>query len=207
MHNSQKKSYQCENIGLYFGSFNPVHIGHLVIANYIVEFTEIGQLWFVVSPHNPHKKKAGLLNDFDRLEMVNLAIEGDERLQVCDIEFYLPKPSYTVDTLAYLTDRYPSYNFRIIMGSDNLKNFHKWKNYETIINNYGIIIYPRPGFSCEGCESYPDITVTKAPQMDISSSFIRKAINKGKDVRHFLPLPVWKYIDKKGFYINSQANS
>ena len=197
---SDSDSYNGKKVGLYFGSFNPIHLGHLAIANYIVEFTEIDQLWFVVSPHNPHKKKASLLNDFDRLDMVRIAIGEDERFDVCDIEFFLPKPSYTVDTLTYLTERNPSCRFKIIMGSDNLNNFHKWKNYETITDNYGIIVYPRPGFSPEEYKSYPDITITDAPRMDISSSFIRKAIGNGKDIRHFLPYEIWKYIDKKGFY-------
>jgi nicotinate-nucleotide adenylyltransferase len=197
---SESKSYNGRKIGLYFGSFNPIHIGHLAIANYIVEFTEIKQLWFVVSPHNPHKKKASLLNDFDRLEMVRTAIGKDKRFDICDIEFYLPKPSYTIDTLTYLTERNPASRFSIIMGSDNLNNFYKWKNHKIIKDNYGIIVYPRPDFKFKEYKSYPDITITDAPRMDISSSFIRKAISKGKDIRHFLPPEIWKYIDEKGFY-------
>lgn len=195
------KSYPAKETGLYFGSFNPVHIGHLAIANYMVEFTGLDEFWFVVTPQNPHKQKTNLLNDYDRLEMVHLAVEDDHRLQVSDIEFYLPKPSYTVDTLAYLRERNPGRNFKILMGSDNLENFHKWKNFETIIENYGVIVYPRPGFDKSKIQFHKNIVIAEnAPQMEISSSFIRKAIKKGKDVRHFLPPKVWEFIVKKGFY-------
>lgn len=195
------KAFSPKETGLYFGSFNPIHIGHLVIANYMVEFAGLDEFWFVVTPQNPHKQKASLLNDYDRLEMVQLAVEGDGRLQVSDIEFFLPKPSYTVDTLAYLKDRHPNRNFKILMGSDNLENFHKWKNYETILTNYGVLVYPRPGFDKSKALQHKNIVVAEnAPQMEISSSFIRSAIKKGKDVRHFLPPKVWEYIENKGFY-------
>jgi len=200
MNKISPKSDKRKKIGLFFGSFNPIHIGHLAIANYIVEYSETDQLWFVVTPHNPHKKKANLLNDFDRLEMVTMAIKDDDRLQVCDIEFNMPKPSYTVNTLAYLSDRNPNYIFSIIIGADNFKNFHKWKNYETIKNNFGIIVYPRPGYTSNEYKTFPDLTIVEAPRMDISSSFIRDSIKKGKDIRHFLPPVVWEYIDKMGFY-------
>jgi nicotinate-nucleotide adenylyltransferase len=201
MKQPQNKSYPAKEIGLYFGSFNPVHIGHLVIANYIVEFTGLDELWFVVSPQNPHKQKANLLNDYDRLEMVQLAVESDHRFKVSDIEFFLPKPSYTIDTLAHLKDRNPQKEFKILMGSDNLENFHKWKNYEAIVENYGVIVYPRPGFDESKVRKHGNIVIAEgAPLMEISSSFIRKAIKKGKDVRHFLPPKVWEYIDKTGLY-------
>lgn len=201
MNNPQTKSYRQIETGLYFGSFNPVHIGHLAIANYMVEFTGLDEFWFVVTPQNPLKQKANLLNDFDRLEMVKMAVEGDERMQVSDIEFYLPKPSYTIDTLTYLKERNPNRNFKILMGSDNLDNFSKWKNHEIILQNYGVIVYPRPGFSSPSVELQKNIIIAKdAPQMEISSSFIRNAIKEGKDVRHFLPPKVWEYIDKNGFY-------
>ena len=199
--NKSAKTYPGKEIGLYFGSFNPIHIGHLVIANFLVEFTSIDELWFVVSPHNPHKKKTSLLHDYDRLELAVRAIEGDDRLRVSDIEFHLPKPSYTVDTLAYLKDRNPKNRFKILMGSDNLENFHKWKNYETIVENYGVMVYPRPGFEQSKADRHPNITVAKeAPLMEISSSFIRKAIRQRKDMRHFLPEKTWKYIVEMGFY-------
>ena len=201
MKKTENKTYSEKVTGLYFGSFNPIHIGHLAIANYLVEFTEIDQLWFVVSPHNPHKKKANLLNDYDRLELAHRAVGDDARLKVTDIEFYLPKPSYTVDTLAYLKDRHPNCHFKILMGSDNLENFHKWKNYETIVENYGVIVYPRHGFDKSNMQPHKNITVAEnAPLMEISSSFIRNAVKEGKDIRHFLPQKTWEYMDEMGFY-------
>lgn len=188
-------------IGLYFGSYNPIHIGHLAIANYMVEYIDIDQLWFVVSPQNPFKKKANLLDDYHRLEMVNRAVENDDRLRASNIEFGLPKPSYTIDTLAYLKDQHPNYSFSILMGSDNLENFHKWKNYETIVENYGVIVYPRPGFDKSKVQFHKNIIVANgAPLMEISSSFIRSAIRDKKDVRHFLPQNAWEYLDEMNFY-------
>lgn len=187
-------------IGLYFGTFNPIHIGHMAIANYLVEFTSIDQLWFVVSPQNPHKKKQNLLNDYHRLEMVHRAVDDDDRFRVSNIEFGLPKPSYTVETLAYLKDKFPDHHFKIIMGSDNLEKFHKWKNYQQIVDNYGIIIYPRPGFEPSKYELPKTTEIAKAPQMEISSTFIRKAIRAEKDVRHFLPQKTWEYLDEMNFY-------
>ncbi|MFV0268453.1 MAG: nicotinate (nicotinamide) nucleotide adenylyltransferase [Draconibacterium sp.] len=188
-------------VGLYFGSYNPIHIGHLAIANYMVEFTGIDQLWFVVSPQSPHKKKNNLLDDYQRLEMVHRAVEGDDRLRASSIEFNLPKPSYTVDTLAYLKDQHPNYDFVILMGSDNLENFHKWKNFESIVENYGIIVYPRPGFDASKVQEHKNIAVAgEAPLMEISSSFIRRAIHDGKDVRHFLPPKTWEYLEEMNFY-------
>lgn len=188
-------------IGLYFGSYNPIHIGHLAIANYMVEYTDIDQLWFVVSPQNPFKKKVNLLSDYERYEMVERAIQNDDRLRASNIEFNLPKPSYTVDTLAYLKDKHPNYDFRILMGSDNLESFHKWKNYETVVENYGIIVYPRPGFDRSKVQVIKNISIAEgAPLMEISSSFIRNATKEGKDMRHFLPPEVWKYIDEMNFY-------
>jgi len=188
-------------VGLYFGSYNPIHIGHLAIANYMVEFTDIDQLWFVVSPQNPHKKKENLLADYHRLELVERAFEGDDRFRASNIEFNLPKPSYTVDTLAYLHERYPDYSFVILMGSDNLENFHKWKNYEVILENYGIIVYPRQGFDKSKIQNHKNITVAEgAPLMEISSTFIRNAVKEGKDVRHFMPPKAWKYLEEMNFF-------
>jgi len=188
-------------VGLYFGSYNPIHIGHLAIANYIVEYNDIEQLWFVVSPQNPHKKKENLLADYHRLELVERAFEGDDRFRASNIEFNLPKPSYTVDTLAYLHERYPDYSFVILMGSDNLENFHKWKNYEVILENYGIIVYPRQGFDKSKIQNHKNITVAEgAPLMEISSTFIRNAVKEGKDVRHFMPPKAWKYLEEMNFF-------
>lgn len=188
-------------IGLYFGSYNPIHIGHLAIANYMVEFTDIDQLWFVVSPQNPFKKKENLLADYHRLELVNRAIENDDRFRASNIEFNLPKPSYTIDTLTYLQERHPDYSFSILMGSDNLESFYKWKNSEIIIENYGIIVYPRPGFDLTKVPEHKNISVAMdAPLMEISSSFIRNAIKEGKDIRHFMPEKAWVYLDEMNFY-------
>ena len=188
--------------GLYFGSFNPIHIGHLAIANYMLEFTDLSELWFVVSPHNPLKKKSTLLDDRQRLEMVRLALGDDQRFRVSDIEFKLSQPSYTIDTLAYLEEKFPERKFALIMGSDNLKTLHKWKNIESILNNYQIFVYPRPDYSeDEQTIKGPNkITITKAPLMEISSVFIRKSIKDGKDVQYFLPEKVHEYIREMHFY-------
>jgi nicotinate-nucleotide adenylyltransferase len=188
-------------IGLYFGSYNPIHIGHLAIANYLVEYTDIDQLWFVISPQNPFKKKGNLLDDYQRLEMAHRAVEGDGRLRASNIEFSLPKPSYTIDTLVWLKDQHPNYQFVILMGSDNLESFHKWKNYESIVENYGVIVYPRPGFDQSKIQPHKNITIAEnAPLMEISSSFIREAIHNGKDVRHFMPPRAWEYLEEMNFY-------
>lgn len=188
-------------IGLYFGSYNPIHIGHMAIANYIIEFTGIDQLWFVVSPQNPLKEKDNLLEDYHRLELVNRAIGDDSRFRVSNIEFNLPKPSYTINTLTHLQEKFPNHSFVIIMGSDNLGSFHKWKNHEMILGNHGIIVYPRPGFDRDKLIVHPNVTVAEgAPLMEISSSFIRDSIKKGKDVRHFMPQKVWEYLDEMNFY-------
>jgi nicotinate-nucleotide adenylyltransferase len=186
--------------GLFFGSFNPIHIGHLVIANYIVEFTDIQQLWFVVSPHNPLKEKNTLLDDRFRLEMVKLAIDGDERFEVTDVEFGLPQPSYTIDTLNYLTRKYPEREFVIIMGTDGLPTFDKWKNYTEIIDKYCRYIYSRPLDEPIDYTQHQNIRLIKAPQMEISSTFIREAIAQHHDVRHFLPANVHKAIFESGYY-------
>lgn len=188
-------------IGLYFGSYNPIHIGHLAIANYLVEFTDIDQLWFVVSPQNPHKTREKLLADYHRLELVNRAIENDNRFRASNIEFSLPKPGYTIDTLTYLHERYPDHNFVLLMGSDNLENFHKWKNYEVILENYGIIVYPRPGFDRSKIPVHKNIVIAEnVPLMEISASFIREAIKSGKNIRHFMPHKAWEYLDEMNFY-------
>ncbi len=186
--------------GLYFGSFNPVHIGHLAIANYIAEFTDIGELWFVISPQNPLKKKTALLEDYDRYELLKRAITEDENFRICDIEFNLPKPSYTIDTLTYLKERHPDYEFVLIMGSDGLHTFHKWKNHKEIAGNYQRYIYPRRGFENINLTEHKNIKVVDAPIIEISSSFIRASLEKGKNIKHFLNKEVYKYILKKHFY-------
>ena len=173
--------------GLYFGSFNPIHIGHLAIANFMIEFSDLEQLWFVVSPQNPLKEKKTLLKDYHRLEMVRLAVEEDDRFRASDIEFRLPTPSYTIDTLAYLEEKNPGRDFQLVMGADGLRTFHKWKHAELIAENYHRLIYPRPGIDMERVSRLPNATIVDAPLMEISSSFIRNAIREGKDIRHFLP--------------------
>lgn len=188
-------------VGLYFGSFNPIHIGHLAIANYIVEYGGIDELWFVVSPQNPFKQKKQLLDDYQRLELVNLAIDGDYRFKACDIEFRLTKPSYTINTLAYLSEKYPTKVFKPIIGGDNFDNLSKWKNHEILLRDYEFIVYPRPGYTIDinnDCKG--KFQIVDAPQMDISSTFIRDAIAQGKDIRHFLHPKVYKYITEMRFY-------
>ncbi|WP_207428506.1 nicotinate (nicotinamide) nucleotide adenylyltransferase [Pedobacter sp. SYSU D00535] len=187
-------------IGLFFGSFNPIHIGHLIIANYMAEFTDLDRVWFVVSPHNPLKNKSSLVNMYDRLEMTRLAIENSEKLEASDIEFRLPQPSYTIDSLTFLRERYPQHQFTLIMGADNLASLKKWKNYELILRDYKIAVYPRPGFENIQLASHPSVTLTDTPLMEISSTFIRKSLKEGKNVQFFVPDPVLKFIDAKNLY-------
>lgn len=187
-------------IGLFFGSFNPIHTGHLIIANLIKEQTDLNQVWFVVSPHNPFKKRKNLLHDFDRLDMVRAAVFENYDLRDCDIEFNMPKPSYTVDTLAYLSDRYPDHHFQLIIGEDNLMHFKKWKNYEVILENYGILVYPRPGMIAGDIKQHKNIKYVQAPKMDISATFIRECIKKNISVRYLVPEPVLEIIESKQFY-------
>lgn len=186
--------------GLYFGSFNPIHIGHLAIANYMVEYSELDQMWFIVSPHNPLKEKKSLLKDYHRLEMVRLAVEKDDRFRASDIEFKLSTPSYTIDTLNYLEEKHPGRVFQLVMGADGLRTFHKWKNADLIVEKYHRLIYPRPGTHLETAASFPNATVVDAPMMEISSSLIRKAIKDGKDVRHLVPAKAYTYMRKMHFY-------
>jgi nicotinate-nucleotide adenylyltransferase len=188
------------HIGLFFGSFNPVHIGHMALANYMAEFTNMDQVWFVISPHNPLKKKSGLLHHNQRLYMVNVAIEDYNKFQSCSIEFNLPQPSYTVNTLAHLKEIYPKNKFSLIIGQDNLATFHKWKNYETILEKYQLFVYPRPHSKPSNLDAHPNIIFTEAPFIEISSTFIREAIKNGKDIRYFLPEKAWKYIDEMNLY-------
>lgn len=186
--------------GLYFGSFNPIHIGHMAIANFMIEFSELDQLWFVVSPQNPLKEKKSLLKDYHRLEMVRLAVEEDERFRASDIEFRLPTPSYTIDTLAYLEEKHPGMEFQLVMGADGLRTYHKWKHAELITKKYHRLIYPRPGADLEAISRLPNITLVNAPLMEISSSFIRSAIRNGKDVRHLVPARAYQYMREMHFY-------
>jgi nicotinate-nucleotide adenylyltransferase len=186
--------------GLFFGSFNPIHVGHTVIANFMIEFSDLDQLWFVVSPHNPLKEKKSLLKGYHRLEMVRLALEDDDRLWESDIEFHMPRPSYTIDTLTYLEEKNPGMEFHLVMGADGLQTFHKWKHAGLIEQKYHRFIYPRPGTDMETLADTPNATLMEAPMMDISSSFIRSAIRQGKDVRYMVPPGAYRYMRDMHFY-------
>ncbi len=193
-------------VGLYFGSFNPIHIGHTAIAGFMKEFTDLDQIWFVVSPLNPLKKKDTLLADHHRLYLVELAIGDNEDLRSCDIEFRLPAPSYTIDTLARLAEKYPNYQFVLVMGEDNLYTLHKWKNAIELVSHYPMYVYPRPGVTrisntiLDQILARSEITRVDAPEIDISGTFIREGIRRGRNMSYFLHPPVWKYIVDMNFY-------
>lgn len=187
-------------IGLFFGSFNPIHTGHLVIAGYMAHFTDLDEVWLVISPQNPLKNKKGLANMYDRLEMARLATESAEKIQVSNIEFSLPQPSYTVDTLAYLQEKHPHKEFVLIMGADNLASLNKWKNYEVLLKHYKIYVYPRPGAVIEEWQYHPSITLTDTPQMDISSTFIRQALKENRIIQFLCPDKVIAFMDNKNMY-------
>ncbi len=200
-------------IGLYFGTFNPIHVGHLVIANYMADFTDLDKVWLVVSPQNPLKQKSSMLKDYHRLMMARIATEENMKLHISNIEFDLPRPSYTADTLAYLIDKYPDDEFCLIMGEDNLRTFHKWKNYEHILKTHQLYVYPRNLTESEKkeVEAHSDATIElrehhnvrffdEVPVMRISSSFIRQAIKDGKDVRYLLSDPVYQFVTEMHFY-------
>lgn len=187
------------HIGLYFGSFNPIHIGHLIIANHVVENSDVDKIWFVVSPHNPLKDAHSLLNEYDRLHLVELAIQDNNKFRASNVEFYLPKPSYTIDTLTYLTERFPLEQFSIVIGSDSFQNISRWKNYEQLVQHYSFIVYKRPGF--EITETYnAKMNILDAPLLEISSTFLRKQIKANKSIRYMMPDAVWKYIDENRYY-------
>lgn len=189
--------------GLFFGTFNPIHIGHLIIANHMAEFSDLDQVWFVVTPRSPFKTKHSLLGNHHRYQMVYEAIRDYPKLQLTDIEFKLPQPNYTIDTLTHLGEEYgESHQFGLIMGEDNLKSFHKWKNYEAILEYYQLYVYPRvsEGKSPPALASHPNIHHVDAPVMEISSTFIRKQHKAGKNIRPLLPEAVWKYMDEMNFY-------
>lgn len=187
-------------IGLLFGSFNPIHIGHLIIANYMANHTELDKVWMVITPQNPFKKYGSLANTYDRLEMVKLAIENAENIEVTDIELKLPQPSYTIDTLTHLKEQYPQHEFALIMGSDNLASLHKWKNYKLILRDHRIFVYPRPGYENADLASHPSVTITMTPLMELSATFIRDALAQRKNVQFFVPDPVLKFIESKSLY-------
>jgi len=189
-------------IGLYFGTFNPIHVGHLIIANHMAEYSGLDEIWMVVTPHNPHKKKDTLLDDYHRLEMVFLATEDYPKIKPSDIEFKLPQPNYTINTLAHLQDKYSQHEFALIMGEDNLKSFHKWKNYEVILQNHEIFVYPRISMDAENIafKNHPKVHFVNAPIVEVSSTFIRENIQQNKNIQPLLSPKVWQYIDHNNFY-------
>ncbi len=189
-------------IGLYFGSFNPIHVGHLIIANHMVEHSDLDQIWMVVTPHNPHKKKNSLLDNHHRLMLVNIALEDYPKIKSSKVEFDLPQPSYTVNTLAHITEKFPNNSFSLIMGEDNLKSLHRWKNYETILENHDIYVYPRisDGKVETRFDNHPKIHKVDAPIVEISSTFIRKSIKEKINIRPLLSQNVWEYLDEMNFY-------
>ena len=186
--------------GLYFGSFNPIHNGHLMLANHLAEFGGIDDLWFVISPQNPFKQKQTLLPDYQRLELVRRAIEGYPKFKACDAEFKLPKPSYTIDTLTYLKEKYPDREFYLIMGGDNLDGFPRWKNSEQILAQHHLLVFPRKGCGAGSLADHPNVSIVETPIIEVSSTFIRESIAAGNDVRFFMPQKVWEYVDEMNFY-------
>jgi nicotinate-nucleotide adenylyltransferase len=189
-----------EKTGLFFGSFNPVHVGHLIIANYMATQTNLRQVWFVVSPHNPLKPKESLARDYDRLHLVRLAIGDNPLLRASDIEFGLPKPSYTIDTLTHLREKYPNREFALIMGSDNLDTLHKWKNYELILRDYHLYVYQRPDTPTPELAEHPHVRLFDAPMMYISASYIRNCLQFGKSIQYLVPDAVYKYLEGSNLY-------
>jgi nicotinate-nucleotide adenylyltransferase len=189
-------------IGLYFGTFNPIHVGHLIIANHMAEHSDLEQIWMVVTPHNPLKQKNTLLDDYQRLHLVRLATEDYPKIKPSDIEFKLPQPNYTVNTLAHLMEKYPQHEFSLIMGEDNFKSLHKWKNYEYILQHHDIYIYPRVSDEAENptLKNHPNVHWIDAPIVEISSTFIRENIKNKKNIRPLLPHNVWEYVDHNNFY-------
>lgn len=189
-----------QKIGLFFGSFNPIHIGHMIIANIMAENTDLNKVWFVVSPQNPFKVSKGLLHEFDRYDMVKAAIADHYKLEVSDVEFNLPKPSYTIHTLAYLTEKHPGKEFKVIIGEDNLENFGKWKNHEQILEQFGLYVYPRPHVTNSELKRHPGVKLIEAPLLDISATYIRNCIKNNKSIRYLVPEPVEQLIRLKHFY-------
>lgn len=192
-------------VGLFFGSFNPIHIGHMIIANTMVETTDIDKVWFVVSPQNPFKKSNSLLHEFDRLDMVRAAVYDSYDMDVSDVEFNMPKPSYTVDTFAYLSDKHPDHEFKLIIGEDNLSHFAKWKNHDQILE-HGLLVYPRPNSKRTEFHDHPKVKMIEAPMVDISATFIRKCVKNNRSIKYLVPSEVAEMILSRGFYLHKKAN-
>ena len=188
-------------VGLFFGSFNPVHIGHLIIANIMAENTDLKKVWFVVSPQNPFKPSKGLLHEFDRFDMVKAAIADNYKLEACDAEFHLPKPSFSIHTLTYLQEKHPEKEFKLILGEDNLAGFVKWKNFQQILDQYGLYVYGRPSAQPSELKSHPHVKIVPAPMLDISATYIRECIRNKKSIRYLVPEAVEQMIHTKGFYL------
>ncbi len=188
-------------IGLFFGSFNPIHIGHLIIGNAMAEFGDLNQVWFVVSPHNPLKKKSTLLHEFDRIDMVRLAIADHPKFVASDVEFHLPKPSYTIDTLKHLQQKYPQHQFKLIIGEDNLGSLHKWKDYEQLLATAEFLVYRRPAAEVSPFHQHPQVKFIESPMVEISATYIRESIQQGKSIRYLVHRDVENFIKLKKFYL------
>jgi len=188
------------HVGLFFGSFNPVHVGHMIIANYVLENSPLEKIWMVVSPHNPHKKRKSLAKDHDRLHLVRLAINDNPNISASDIEFALPRPSYTIDTLTYLEEKYPKHRFSLIMGADNLKSLPRWKNYEKILENHQIYVYNRPGYDEFELKDHKQVLFLDAPLLNISSSYIRKCIKEERSIQYLTTDKVFEYLQETPIY-------
>ncbi|WP_420577339.1 nicotinate (nicotinamide) nucleotide adenylyltransferase [Ekhidna sp.] len=187
-------------VGLFFGSFNPIHTGHMIIANLVKETTSVDEVWFIVSPQNPFKKNKNLLHEFDRLDLVNAAIGDDYKFRSSDIEFNMPRPSYTIDTLTLIQEKHPGKKFRLIIGEDNLASFPKWKNHEMILEHFGLIVYPRPNSKSSELSSHPNVQIIDAPEVDISATLIRRLIKEEKSIKYLVPDQVATLIQSKGFF-------
>ena len=190
-----------KKIGIYSGSFNPIHHGHVMLANYLVEFSDLDELWFVVTPQNPLKQKEELLDDAERLKLVQLAVGDDPRFHVSDIEMHLPTPSYTINTLTSLSEQNPDVEFVFICGMDSLQNMKNWREYQKILDNYELLVFPREGYDGGELVNYPSVTVLKTPILEISSTFIRQCVKEGRDVRHFMPEKAFAYMKQNQFYL------
>lgn len=200
MTNDDHDDHDDMKIGLFFGSFNPVHIGHLIIANFMATQTDLDKVWLVVSPQNPLKPKKTLARDHDRLHLVRLGIGDNPKLQASNVEFDLPKPSYTIDTLSFLKEKYPDQEFALIMGGDNLASLHQWKNYEQLLAGYDIYVYKRPSFDAGALAAHPRVRLCEAPMLDISATYIRECLRTGKSVRYLVPDAVWEYLESGTLY-------